>query len=83
MCQWERPAPFDTDEELLGYCELHCRTDVALFHIDQVRRVCVIADVDLDPFWPNWCSVGETTMLPLVEKARARLKSITLKGNAS
>jgi hypothetical protein len=79
-CRWERPAPFETDEELLSYCDAHCRTDVALFHVSQIARICAIAGIDLDPHWPNWRSVGAETMLPLLERARARLASLTSKG---
>jgi hypothetical protein len=70
-----RPAAFSTDDELLGYCELHCRTPVALFHREQVARVCALAGVRLDPYWPVWASVGDATMLPLIEKARARVSN--------
>jgi len=31
------------DEELIGYCELHCKTERALFNDDQVNRMIVLA----------------------------------------
>jgi hypothetical protein len=68
-----RPSPFETDAELIGYCDLHCRTPVALFSRKQVARVCALAGAKLDPHGPEWTSVGEGTMLPLLEKARARI----------
>jgi hypothetical protein len=67
-----KPSGFDSDRDLIDYCEAHCRTPVALFHRSQIARICALAGVDLDPYWPEWSSVGEDTMLPLVRRARAR-----------
>ena len=71
-----RPASFATDADLVGYCDLHCRTEVALFHRSQVARICALAGVELDAHWPVWASVRAETMLPLVAKARDRLRSL-------
>lgn len=62
-----------TDKELLGYCEIHCKTERALFHADHVNRVIALAGM-CDQFLPvvGWVSVhGE--MQELVDLARARL----------
>jgi len=32
-----------TDLELIGYCEMHCKTERALFHADQVARMMALA----------------------------------------
>lgn len=32
-----------TDEELIGYCEIHCETDVALFSGRHVNRMLALA----------------------------------------
>jgi hypothetical protein len=67
-----RPLPFVSDEDLINYCETHCKTPVALFHRPQIARICALANIRLDPFWPNWASIGEETMLPLLQRARTR-----------
>ena len=32
-----------TDDELIGYCLIHCRTERALFHKDQINRMIALA----------------------------------------
>lgn len=63
-----------TDAELLDYCAAHCRTERALFHRDQVRRVCEMAGHPMSGgALPEWVVVRPAIMDTLVESARARL----------
>ena len=65
-----------SNEELLGYAELHCKTERALFHADHVNRIIALAG------YPDWC-VREVSgwvsaheqMQELVDLARARISS--------
>lgn len=36
-----------TDRELVGYCDLHARTPLALFHIKHLRRLLELAGRDI------------------------------------
>lgn len=64
------------DNELIGYCNIHCETDLALFHKNHVRRMFELAgepvpvNIDEQDFW----SVGPDLMRPLVKKAREGLR---------
>lgn len=48
-------------ERFLGYCEEHSKTPRALFHINDVSRLCHLAGyapVDFDDFLtPSWMSI--------------------------
>ena len=69
-----------TDEQLIGYCEIHCETPRALFNGKQFKRMLVLAgeltaiegtglQVDDDA----WFSI-KGGMRELCEKARKNLK---------
>lgn len=65
-----------TDEELIGYCEIHCETERALFSGSQINRMYALAGVDgerlslrVDAFY----SMHED-MKELCLKARKRIK---------
>ncbi len=68
--------PLDTDESLIGYCELHCETERALFNGSHINRMLELAghpkgfirQVPAD----GWYSMHED-MAKLCELARARL----------
>lgn len=64
-----------TDSELIGYCELHCKTERALFHADHVNRMLELAGHPEGYVHrvTGWLSVHEE-MQRLVDLARARLK---------
>ena len=70
-----------TDEELIGYCELHCTTERALFHVDHLDRMLELAGrpdgyVKTCKDWvTKWYSVHEDEMLPLCNLARERMRS--------
>ncbi len=68
------------DEDLLGYFEIHSRTERALFHRDQVARLLELAG---EPTEPNrmheWLAVHSETADPLVKRARANLDRVQLK----
>lgn len=62
------------DVDLVAYCELHCRTERALFHRDHVARMYGLANQGHGPYGlPEFVSVRENVMLPLVEAARKNL----------
>lgn len=69
-----------TDEELIGYCELHCRTSRALFSGIQLNRMIELAGfpenwlADIPDDVGIWVSVHEE-MLELCELAKKRLKT--------
>jgi Multiubiquitin len=71
-------TPEWTDEELIGYCDLHSRTDRALFHRDHVRRMFELAGEPV-PEIPEWVSVPAWDMEPLVKAARARCSKRVMK----
>jgi hypothetical protein len=61
-----------SDEELIGYCALHCKTERALFHRDHVIRIFELAGQLPRGVIPEWVVLHEEAMMPLVEKARRR-----------
>jgi hypothetical protein len=67
-----------TDDELLGYAQLHSRTERALFHKGHVRRLLELAGrkvpdmLDQREFW----SIDQYDMDPLVKEARERIKDV-------
>jgi hypothetical protein len=60
-------------EELIDYCDLHSRTDRALFHRCHVKRMFELAGKPA-PEIPEWVSVPVWDMAPLVEAARERCR---------
>lgn len=71
-----------SDDQLIGYCEIHCETEVALFSPEQINRMLALAghpegyvhSVD------RWLSVG-SEMRHLCELARARQAQNSAKGS--
>lgn len=63
-----------TDEQLIGYCEIHCQTERALFNNEQVNRMLELAGshVRLSTM-STWTTVRDEMVL-LCEMARFRLK---------
>lgn len=63
-----------TDKDLIGYCELHCRTERALFSGTQINRMLMLAGqpanyvARVDPKY--FFVMREDAMMPLVELAR-------------
>jgi hypothetical protein len=64
-----------SDEELVGYAAIHCKTDRALFSRDHVERLLKLADKPMPPGLPDFVAVHEETMMPIVEEARRRMYS--------
>lgn len=64
------------DESFLGYCELHCRTERALFSWAQIQRLAQLAGAPADPQQPSegWARAGVRLVQPLVDEARRRLR---------
>lgn len=67
------------DQNLIGYCEIHCTTEKALFSGEQISRMIRLAGqpkgyVQASHFFKDgWYTVDEATMMPLVKLARENL----------
>lgn len=66
-----------TDEEFLGYFEIHCRTERALFNGYQIKRLVRLGGMEGDDVEgmrdDQWASVYEGQAKPRIDRARARL----------
>ena len=67
-----------TDDELPGYCEIHCRTERALFHSSHLNRMLALAGHP--PGYhktvrDGWHTVYSESMDPLIKLARERNKA--------
>lgn len=65
-----------TDEELIGYCDLHCESERALFNAEQINRMISLAGHPEDyvrQVPDGWYSIHDE-MKNLVKLARERLK---------
>jgi N-acetyl-anhydromuramyl-L-alanine amidase AmpD len=65
-----------TDEEFIGYCDIHCGTPRALFSGAQINRLARLA-MRLEPRHPEneWLAAHEDTVKPLVKLAREHLEA--------
>jgi hypothetical protein len=61
-----------SDEDLLGYFEIHSRTERALFHRGHVVRLLELAGREVPQDLPEWIGVHIDMADPLVKEARAR-----------
>ncbi len=68
------------DEDLLGYFEIHSRTERALFHRDQVLRLCELAGREVPVKLPEWITVKFYEADPIVREARERMSSPVTNG---
>lgn len=64
MAEW-------SDEELIGYAQIHSRSELALFAVAHVNRLLVLAGERPIP-GGGFLSVHEPTMDAIVAKIRAR-----------
>lgn len=63
------------DREFIGYCETHCRSDLALFAREQVVRIYQLAGQRVvGDNLPGWITVRPAIMLPLTTAAWTRLR---------
>lgn len=62
-----------SDDEFLGYFELHAPTPLALFARGHVVRLLKMAGVKPNPNLGEWTSVHSDVADPLIAEARARL----------
>ena len=68
-----------TDEQFLGYCEIHCRTERALFAGAQVNRLNELADFEPDPilhtklYNSGWYTMRASYAQPRIDAARRRM----------
>jgi hypothetical protein len=67
-----------SDEDFLGYFDLHCRTERALFTREQFYRLCKLARVKPPQLSGQWYSIYADVAEPLLKKARGfqRLKLV-------
>jgi hypothetical protein len=66
-----------TDAELPGYCEIHCRTERALFHSSHFNRLVALAGHPanyLRSLPEGFYCIRDDQMDELVELAQARMK---------
>ena len=62
------------DHVFIDYCDVHCRTERALFHRIDVVRIYQLAGQPLSgAYLPEWIAVRPGIMAPLVEAARRKL----------
>lgn len=64
--------PAWTDEELLGYVELHSKTERALFHVSHINRLLELSGHP-KVSWVGFASMYYPEARPLIEEARRRL----------
>ncbi len=65
-----------SDEELVEYAAIHCKTDRALFSKEHVFRLERLGGIFLNlEFLPDFISIGEEVMMPIVAAARLRMFS--------
>ena len=71
-----------TDDELLGYFEIHSRTERALFCKEDVERLLELSGSPKSNTerWPSFMSVRADIADPLVERARRRMKFRVIEG---
>lgn len=61
-----------SDEDFIGYCEVHCETPRALFSGDQINRMIRLAQLDIIYPRNEWFTMHDS-MRKLCELARERL----------
>lgn len=66
------------DESFLGYCEIHSRTERALFNGGQIRRLLELADLPVprDIRDSSWLTMRSCVADPLIYTARERLRAV-------
>ena len=63
-----------TDDGFLGYVDLHCRTERALFHRKHVLRLYKMAHAEApDLGMGSWFAMYQDVADPLIKKARGRM----------
>lgn len=67
-------SPEMTDTELIGYCEIHCTTERALFHSKHINRMAALAGVN-EGVPTGWYSMHDL-MEQLCVQARARMSAL-------
>jgi hypothetical protein len=81
LAYWAASDIAMTGEEFLGYVEIHCRTELALFHKAHIYQLFAMAGKrkELDQLsypLPNFISMRLEVALPLVGLAREALKEL-------
>jgi len=62
-----------TNEELIRYCEQHCKTEVAMFHKSHISRMMLLAGYSEPQLLNDYYSMHEE-METLCKKARENLE---------
>lgn len=65
-----------SDKDLIGYCEMHCQSERALFNEDQINRMIELAGIPIERRVVGWHSLHEN-MEKLCELARERMTGKT------
>jgi hypothetical protein len=65
--------PLASDHEFLGYCELHCKTERALFSKQHIDRLMRLAGGLPTTDSAEWRAMHEDVAMPLIKEARSRL----------
>lgn len=63
-----------SDEDLIGYCEIHCKTELALFHGKHINEMFKLAGIDRKVEFENGFYAAHESMSELCKLARKRLK---------
>lgn len=61
-----------TDEEFLGYVEIHSRTPRALFHRKHAQRLIDMSGEGTFPIEGEWITIHDDIAQPLVDAARKK-----------
>jgi hypothetical protein len=67
--------PMADDGFFIGYCDIHCETDRALFSYEHCVRLYRLAGHDVDdPTTQGFHAMHEAEAKPLIKQARERLR---------
>lgn len=66
--------PLSSDDNFIGYCETHSKTERHLFHRDHANRLLRLAGMPEQPGLGEYVAIDEWTVKELVDAARERLK---------
>jgi hypothetical protein len=73
--EWLEGTKTMTDEDLLGYFEIHSRTERALVHRDMVVRLLELAGREVPSDLIEWIAVHHDVADPLVAEARKMMSA--------
>ena len=74
-----KDSKLDDDSRFIGYCEIHCQTERALFHARDINRMIVLAGSPVKPltgFQADGFHSMHESMAELCQLARERQKKL-------